>query len=270
MIIGKLESKFEDILEYGRKESMQIKKNVMSSRSGEASGLVYPDTNSKSLCDATKKKPSVLLQRKTSLGCSVHYDNNGEKKSYNCIYNQIRMQRISKRTKRLIVLYNQLQQRILLEEMKSRFTSLLVLESINCLPCDVTTTHIEKLKEVLQDEKTIGKFMNDGHSHFEAFLLAWGVSSGSMHNHEALCAHTDANKSHPVETLTLYPRLPDTDAIYNTQKSDLSPGYLIFPLYGFTIQMVCGHSVLHCSLSSTVHLPDRSRSMCNWSKVHGP
>ena len=154
--------------------------------------------------------------------------------------------------------------------MKSRFTSLLVLESINCLPCDVTTRHIDKLKEVLQDEKTIEKFRRDGHSHFEAFLLAWGVSSGSMHNHKALCAHTDANKSHPVETLTLYPRLPDTDAIHKTQKSDLSPGYLIFPLYGFTIQMVCGYSVLHCSLSSTVHLPDRSRSMSNWSKVHGP
>ena len=270
LIIGQLESKFEDILEYGRKESTVIKKNVLSSRSGEASGLVYPDTNSKSLCDATKKKSSVLLQRKTSLGCSVHYDNNGEKKSYNCVYNQIRMQRLSARTKRLIVLYNQLQQRILLEEMKSRFTSLLVLETINCLPCDVTTRHIDKLKEVLEDEKTIEKFRRDGHSHFEAFLLAWGVSSGSMHNHEALCAHTDANKSHPVETLTLYPRLPDTDAIHKTQKSDLSPGYLIFPLYGFTIQMVCGYSVLHCSLSSTVHLPDRSRSMCNWSKVHGP
>mgnify|MGYP005710053313 CR=1 FL=1 len=80
----------------------------MSSRSGEASGLVYPDTNSKSLCDATKKKPSVLLQRKTSLGCSVHYDNDGEKKSYNCIYNQIRMQKLDKRQKKNLVLYNQI------------------------------------------------------------------------------------------------------------------------------------------------------------------
>ena len=270
LIIGKLQSTFKDILAYGRRESIEIKKNVMSSRSGEASGLVYPDTNSKSLCDATKKKPSVLLQRKTSLGCSVHYDNNGEKKSYNCVYNQIRMQKIDKRQKKYIVLHNRLQQRILLEEMKSRFTSLLVLESINTLPCDVTTKHIEKMKQVLEDKLTIDKFRNYGHSHFEAFLLAWGVSTGSMHNHEALCAHTDANKSHPVETLSLYPRLPDTDEIYQRKKTDLSPGYLIFPLYGFTIQMLCGYSVLHCSLRNTVHLPDRSRSMSNWSKVHGP
>ena len=74
------------------------------------------------------------------------------------------------------------------------------------------------------------------------------VSTGAMHNHEALCAHTDANKSLPVETLTLYPRLPDTDEIYKKTKSDLTPGYLIFPLYGFNIEMECGYSILHCSL----------------------
>ena len=56
IIIGKLHSRIEDVLTYGRIESEIIKQNVLSGRSGEASGLVYPDTNSKSLCDATKKK----------------------------------------------------------------------------------------------------------------------------------------------------------------------------------------------------------------------
>ena len=69
------------------------------------------------------------------------------------------------------------------------------------------------MKNVLDDKETIDKFHNLGFCYFDAFLLAWGVSTGAMHNHEALCAHTDANKSHPVETLTLYPRLPDTDEI---------------------------------------------------------
>ena len=99
LIIGKLNSRSDDVLTYGRIESEFITKNVLSGRSGEASGLVYPDTNSKSLCDATKKNKSILLERKKSLGCSVYYDNAGEKKSYNSIFNQIKMQRLSKRRK---------------------------------------------------------------------------------------------------------------------------------------------------------------------------
>ena len=154
--------------------------------------------------------------------------------------------------------------------MKSRFTALIILESANCLECDVIREHLHKMKTVLGDGDTIEEFHNLGYSHFDAFLLAWGVSSESMHNHEALCAHTDANKSHPVETLTLYPRLPDSDEIYRKSKSDLINGYLSFPLYGFNIELECGFTAIHSSLRETVHLPDNSRSMSNWSKVHEP
>ena len=93
-----------------------------------------------------------------------------------------------------------------------------------CSPIPVSTTlTIQKLKDVLEDNITIGQFHAMNYSYFDAFLLAWGVSSGAMHNHEALCAHTDANKSHPVETLALYPRLPDLDDVYKTSKSHLIP-----------------------------------------------
>ena len=68
LIIGKLSSNLEDVLSYGRTESILIKNNIMGSRTGEASGLVYPDTNSKSLCQATKKNNSILLQRKKVWG----------------------------------------------------------------------------------------------------------------------------------------------------------------------------------------------------------
>ena len=68
IIIGKLQSYMEDILSYGLTESIAIKQNITGSRSGEASGLVYPDTNSKSLCEATKKNDSILLQRKKVWG----------------------------------------------------------------------------------------------------------------------------------------------------------------------------------------------------------
>ena len=62
--------------------------------------------------------------------------------------------------------------------MKSRFTALIILESTNCLGCDVINKHLHKMKTVLGDEDTINEFHNLGYCHFDAFLLAWGVSSG--------------------------------------------------------------------------------------------
>ena len=91
-----------------------------------------------------------------------------------------------------------------------------------------------------------------------------------MHNHEALCAHKDSNKSHPVETITIYPRLPDFNDILRDRSYNLVPGYLTFPLYGFNLEVKCGSEALHCSLRDTVHIPDHSRSISNWSKVQGP
>ena len=181
------------------------------------------------------------------------------------------MQRLSKRSKKKLVLESHVQREILLQEMKSRFTAMLILECENLLEEDVLQRHLNKMKEVLEcDKDIIEKFKEKNYTPFDSFLLAWGVSTGAMHNHEALCAHTDANKSHPVETLTLYPRVPDTDETYQKKKSNLYPGYLTFPLYGFNIQIDSGFTILHCSLRDTVHLPDHSRSMSNWSKVHGP
>ena len=52
-------------------------------------------------------------------------------------------------------------------------------------------------------------FKRIGHSLFEAVLLAWSCSSGEMRNHIAVHGHTDGNTSHPVETLSLFVRIPD-------------------------------------------------------------
>ena len=148
---------------------------------------------------------------------------------------------------------------------------MLILESLNCLGLKVLQQHLNKMKKVLDsDRDTIEKFIEKNYTPFDSFLLAWGVSTGAMHNHEALCAHTDANKSHPVETLTLYPRVADSKGTCQNSNTTIHPGYLTFPLYGFNIEMECGSSILHCSLCDTVHLPDCSRSISNWSKVHGP
>ena len=153
--------------------------------------------------------------------------------------------------------------------MRSRFTVMLILEEMNIIPCNVMKSHLKKMENVLKDTVVIDQFRRLNFSHFDLFLLAWGVSTGAMHNHEALCAHTDANKSHPVETMTIYPRLPDSFTTEEGRKK-LIPAYLTFPLYGFNLKIKCGSQIVHCSLCDTVHLPDQSRSMSNWSKVQGP
>lgn len=265
-----MENCVDDILTFGKNESKYIKRNIMGSRSGQAGGLVYPDTNSASLCSATKTKDSILLPRKVSLGCSVYYDNDGEKKSFNSIFNRIKMQRLKSREKKKYVLESHVQQRVLLAEMKSRFTSMLILEKNNHLSCSDLEFHIVKLKEVLRNQDLIDQFRKMNYSYFHSFLLAWGVSTGAMHNHEALCAHKDSNKSHPVETMTIYPRIPDSKDVLRDRSYNIVPGYLTFPLYGFNLELKCGSEALHCSLRDTVHLPDHSRSISNWSKVHGP
>ena len=86
-----------------------------------------------------------------------------------------------------------------------------------------------------------------------------------MHNHEAIAAHTDGNKNHPLETLTIYPRMPKDRTILTE-----GMGFLAFPLHGCNIKIKCVVDVVHCSLKKTVHIPDDSRSTTNWSRVQGP
>ena len=69
VVVGEIESNEEDIMEYGRGESQIIRKNVTASRSGEAGGLVYPDTDSSSLCEATKKKCTFTEKEKFGMQC---------------------------------------------------------------------------------------------------------------------------------------------------------------------------------------------------------
>ena len=154
----------------------------MGSRSGQAGGVVYPDTNSASLCSATKTKDSVLLPRKISLGCSVYYDNDGEKKSFNSIFNRIKMQRLKSREKQHLVLQSQVQQRVLLAEMKSRFTSMLLLEKNNHLSCSDLQSHIEKLKNVLKNQDLIDKFRKMNYSYFRFYVISLKRGFGFFRN----------------------------------------------------------------------------------------
>ena len=115
------------------------------------------------------------------------------------------------------------------------------------------------------------KFKSIGCTNLEAKLLSWSCRTGEMRNHQSVKAHYDGNKCHPVETMSLFGRLPINIKNMTTQVlQNLRSGYLILPLEGVTIQMNCGTTLVHCSLKKTVHLADNTRDTCNWTRVHGP
>jgi hypothetical protein len=102
-------------------------------------------------------------------------------------------------------------------------------------------------------------------------LICWSCSTGQMHNHTAIAAHTDGNKSHEIETLSLFGRLNSRHKkIIHKEVNNMVPGVLCFPIDGLAIKIRCGKDVIHCCLKQTIHLPDNSRNHSNWSKVQGP
>ena len=115
------------------------------------------------------------------------------------------------------------------------------------------------------------KFVMAGRTQFEAKLLSWACSTGEMRNHQAVKTHYDGNKSHPVETMSLFGRVPvNSKHLTVDDVTSMESGYLLLPLEGVTIKIQCGYDLIHCSLKSTLHLADNSRNTCNWSRVHGP
>ena len=71
--------------------------------------------------------------------------------------------------------------------------------------------------------------------------------------------------------MSIFGRLPvDGNTLSVKNVREMKPGFLILPLEGFTLKMLCGYDLVHCRLKSTVHLADNTRNTCNWTKVHGP
>ena len=274
LLIGNLQHKLKDVLQFSVNESKVISKLSHGGRSGCAGGVVFPDSNSASLSQCTRNN-GVIMQRKKSVGCAVSYETDKKEiKTFHSVYNQIKMNRISQITKRYKIMKCECERTILLSEMKSRFIAILLLIGLDDGALVKRYDLINSMIETLTTQQYLNRFQQFTDSAFQAFLYDWGVSTGAMHNHEAICAHTDGNKSHPLETLTIYPRLPDCGIDGNDNcylnSNGFVPGYLSFPIYGLNLKINCGKDIVHCSLKNTIHLPDQSRSYDNWSRVQGP
>jgi hypothetical protein len=51
---------------------------------------------------------------------------------------------------------------------------------------------------------------------FECVLLKYACGTGEMRNHQALHAHTDRNRSHPVESMMFFGKVPEDNKQQST------------------------------------------------------
>ena len=201
---------------------------------------------------------------------SVTYRNyDGDIKGRSAIYNDLHMKRHNSSSKFKLTLKSVAMQRILLSEMVSRLRSFVLLHKENVIP--IQTSLFGFLKYDDKRIKMEESFLHIGKTPLEAKLLSWACSTGEMRNHEAVKAHYDGNKNHPVETMTMFGRLAmNKRKFIVSDVQSMEKGYLLLPLEGLTIELRCGYDILHCSLKRTLHLADNFRNTCNWSRVHGP
>ena len=261
----------EAIVEFSKEETKNIATGMINGRAGAAGGVVNSDTNSHSMSACTQKSTSLMVGRPNSVGMSVLYQNgHGKATEFKSIYNDLHMNRLTKQTKRENAYDSVSMRQVLLREMVTRIKTIVIVKSLGLL--DDGEDNLKALSNILEDDTaTVEQFKKLGHSLFESMLLAWSCTTGEMRNHEAIKAHKDGNKSHKIETLTLFGRVwpGEIDSVHNTVKQ-MKGGALIFPLDGVGVNYRSGRDIIHCNLKNTIHLPDDSRNLFNWSKVHGP
>ena len=257
------------VLEQSLNEMKYITNGTVSSRSGAAGGVMIPHHQCRSLSNVTKND-RVLCSREKSVGMSVSYRNkDGLVRGRNAIYNDLYMKRYDSKKKFSLVKSSIAYQRLLIKEMISRLKAFVILDREGLIPIEQSLKgFINTNEQRLTMEKT---FISLGRTVTESKLLSWACSTGEMRNHQAVKSHFDKNKSHPVETMSMFGRLPiDRKRLSVDYVKEMIPGYLLLPLEGLTIKVLCGYDLIHCCLKSTLHLADNTRNTCNWTKVHGP
>ena len=255
-----------------------IKKLKSYGRAGAAGGIVSTETNSHSMTDNTRKDGNLFVPSKKGVGISCIYQNKNRKlKSFSGVYNDVYMDRFGIADKITKVQENISYARISLAEMKSRTKSLILAAELGLL----SDAEIAESFLFLQKKDIIWSKSTRSYSHtskvfsrFDMLLLHQVCTTGEMRNHQALHAHVDGNKSHFMESLALFGRI-NVEDIYREEElsnvvNNMTAGYLYLPLCGIVLSLPCCTVSVHCRLKKTVHIPDLSRNIHNWSKVHGP
>lgn len=160
----------------------------------------------------------------------------------------------------------------LIGEMRSRLAFLLVLVEKNMEdPIKLFASFGEAVMRSKNNDDW--KNVDAGLSEFERVLLEYACGTGDMRNHQALFAHKDKNKSHPLESMMVFGKVPEEGNSNMSCRSvvkNMTNAMLIQPYERIVWDLRCGLDVLHSRFTNTYHVSDPSRGLSNWSYVHGP
>jgi hypothetical protein len=182
------------------------------------------------------------------------------------------MYRADKTAKLKSLKARQSEQNKTLAEMKSRLRAMVTIEATKMIPDgQVWGSFISSIRRA---ENTFAdwQLINSGLSFFDVVLLEYACGTGEMRNHQALSTHIDSNKSHPLESYTLWGKVPMINYGDCTSRlvGGMVPGKLSLPNIGVALVSRCGRDAWHLVLNDTMHAADPSRDQYNWSWVHGP
>jgi hypothetical protein len=163
--------------------------------------------------------------------------------------------------------------RILIEEMKSRLQACAILVAVGYGRFDQLFGTFLDAMDRMSDQEPVWKDVDSSLSSFEALLLEYACDTGEMRNHMAVAAHVDGNRSHCLESMTVYGRVAKSDKrtpkrIMDYMKSKQSGGLAIIH-HGIYAKVEPG-SLFHLQLKDSYHAADHSRGFLNWTRVHGP
>jgi len=259
-----------NILNMGKSEMEHIAKGLRDKRPCGASGFTMAgkepsNSDPISLTPATRGEFGRALypteEHLTSTNLNVvYFDKNEKLTDWGGIYADVKQRRLDKSSKRKEAKKYQIYRKALKEEMKSRMQAFAIILGLGL---DTFPRLFGTFQEAM-DRVQIKSCQMEWHevdptlTLFEILLLEYACGTGEMRNHQALAAHVDANKSHPLESMILYDR-------FGSDK----PGSLMIPQKGIGIVMEPG-TLVHLQLGNTMHVPDSSRNEQNWTKVHGP
>jgi hypothetical protein len=276
----------ETIYQLSANESQSITEKETGKRQGTAGGSFHLSDNLdhdvQSLSPATKYS-RVLIPTRTgsqSTKLDVMYINYGsstgspEVCNYQSVYNDVLMRRVSWQEKQKNAMSCPYLREKYIAEMKSRLRAYFVMDhfGLSNKQCAHWPTFLDAVTRTAAGADKSWRKAVPSLSFFECVLLEWCCWTGEMRNHQALVAHTDANKSHPLETMQAYGRLnPSHGHLGKTKQVSLFRDAVLCVLWQMiALRVKCGRDVWHLSFGNTFHVPDRSRDHSNFTWVHGP
>ena len=275
----------EAIYHISADESKSIAEKEMGKRQGVAGGRFHSSDNLdhdvKALSKATKQSRVLVASKESSQSTRldafyVNYDYAPPTViNWPSIYNDVLMKRLKSTQKLRAALFCPYLREKYIEEMKSRLRAYCVMDHFGfkndyCCHWISFTSAVDSICNGGGHEKWQAAV--PGMCHFEMVLLEWCCSTGEMRNHQALSVHTDANRSHPLETMQVFGRLDPTKSHLGKtrQVQEFHDAMLCVLWQMIGLQIRCGRDVWHLSFRNTHHLPDRTRDRFNFSWVHGP